>query len=287
MKNILNKLIILWFILPQAITSQQMLEFLPSGLQFMPLKANHQEARLGVLYFPRTGFLKVDIGNNVDLIKYYFNDSASLSSGIEFMAYALSTNYQGKRLQIDAIDGFFGGNANLQIKSGTAIYQLRLRVIHNSAHFVDGHYDNINDRWKDNIGPIPFTQDFGEITFAHTLKLSEARLRYYAGVAYATLVRPHLIKKYSFNAGFEISTGKITGKFLNRDTNIFIAHHNRYAGMPDYKLSYNNMLGIKFGGWYEKGIIFYLSHYHGNDIFSEYYARRITRIGAGFFVDFL
>lgn len=90
-------------------------EFLPPGLNFAPLKANMQEAKIGVLYFPDNSNLKVDIGNNADLVKINFpRNEISIASGIEFMGYALSTNYKEFRLQIDALDGFFGGNVTFK-----------------------------------------------------------------------------------------------------------------------------------------------------------------------------
>lgn len=282
------KILLSFFVLlPIIILSQEKkLELLPSGLQFMPLKANHQEARVGILYYPKNGYLKVDIGNNIDLIKFRVDSDLELNMGIEFMAYALSTNYQGRRLQIDALDGFFGGNVSMSYKLENSSVKSRLRIIHNSAHFVDGHYDFINNHWKNNINPIPFTQDFGELTLSHFVTYNSLRLQYFGSVAYSTLVRPSLIKKYSFNAGFEISSGEILGEFLGKETNLFYANYNRYAGMPDYKISTNNVFGIKFGEWEGKGIILYFSYYFGNDIMSEYYYKRENKFGIGFFVDF-
>lgn len=282
------KILLSFFVLlPIIILSQEKkLELLPSGLQFMPLKANHQEARVGILYYPKNGYLKVDIGNNIDLIKFRVDSDLEFNMGIEFMAYALSTNYQGRRLQIDALDGFFGGNVSMSYKLENSSVKSRLRIIHNSAHFVDGHYDFINNHWKNNINPIPFTQDFGELTLSHFVTHNSLRLQYFGSVAYSTLVRPSLIKKYSFNAGFEISSGEILGEFLGKETNLFYANYNRYAGMPDYKISTNNVFGIKFGEWEGKGIILYFSYYFGNDIMSEYYYKRENKFGIGFFVDF-
>jgi hypothetical protein len=260
----------------------------PNDLQFMPLKGNHQEARIGVLYYPKNAHLKVDIGNNIDLLKYIVNDELDVNMGIQFMAYAYSTNYQGKRLQIDAIDGFFGGHFSTEYKySEMNSLKARLRIIHNSAHFVDGHYDDINKKWKDDLEPIPFTQDFGELTVAHVINTQSFGVQYYGSIAYSTLVRPSLIKKYFFNIGFELHSDKIFGTVLDRKVNMFIANHTRYNGMPDYKLSTNNMLGVKFGGWSEKGIVLYLSYHYGNDLFSMYYYKRDDIFGIGFFVDFL
>src|ERR1041385_1925450 len=85
--------------------------FLPSGLHFAPLKANIQEPRIGVFKFLDASEMKVDIGNTIDV--FYLDvpsSKAKFTIGIDFMAYAFVTGAQGLRLQIDAIDGFFGGN---------------------------------------------------------------------------------------------------------------------------------------------------------------------------------
>ena len=43
----------------------------------MPLKANHQEARFGILYYPENGYLKVDIGNSSDLFAISFRENGN------------------------------------------------------------------------------------------------------------------------------------------------------------------------------------------------------------------
>ena len=75
--NVMNLIVysfILIFILllttnNQAQENKIKFEFLPAGLNFVPLKANIQEAKIGVLFFPDNKNLKVDMGNNSDLIK--------------------------------------------------------------------------------------------------------------------------------------------------------------------------------------------------------------------------
>lgn len=287
MKISLNYLMLAILALSTTIQAQSgFFEFLPDSLQFIPLKANHQEARIGVLYYPENGYLKVDIGNNIDLLKFRINNKTALNVGIEFMAYALSTNYQGKRLQIDALDGFFGGHSSIKMKLNENYLLSRLRIIHNSAHFVDGHYDNINNKWRDDIDPIPFTQDFGELTVAHVMNQEWFHFKYFGSIAYSTLVRPHLIEKYSYNFGFELYSEEVFEETFNNPVYVFYANYNRYAGLPDYELSTSNQLGVKFGDWYGKGILFYISYYYGNDILSEYYFIRDSKFGIGFSVDF-
>ena len=67
--------ILISIILSTSVFSQsenQDYEFLPSGLHFLPIKTNIQEARIGVFYFTDNSNLKVDIGNSIDLVAFYF-----------------------------------------------------------------------------------------------------------------------------------------------------------------------------------------------------------------------
>ena len=76
-------LILLFNVSNQAQGKKIQFEFLPPGLNFAPLKANMQEAKMGVLYFPDNSNLKVDIGNNADLVKIKFpKNIISIASGI-------------------------------------------------------------------------------------------------------------------------------------------------------------------------------------------------------------
>jgi hypothetical protein len=261
-------------------------EFLPDSTNFIPLKANHQEAKLGVLYLPENGHLKVDVGNSVDLFKYSFSTASKLTMGIEFMAYAYSTNYKEQRLQIDALDGFFGGNLSFSSRYQSSRLLGRFRIIHNSAHLVDGHYDIQEDRWKNGDTPIAFTQDFGELLVAHELIDLWGRFKYYVSITYATLVRPANLEKWSGSLGFELNFDNIFGKTFGKETNLFFANHTRYAGLPEYNISLNNIAGVKFGDWLSKGIVVYISYYYGNNVFNEYFIERVSQFGIGFFIEF-
>ena len=272
--------------LSQMFAQETGFELMPMGLHFLPLKANMQESRLGILYFPDNANLKVDIGNNVDIIGLSFND-AKISFGIEFMAYALSTNYQGRRLQIDALDGFFGGNGTVSFLLNNDKLFFRFRIIHNSAHFVDGHFDFTKNIWKKNIEPIPFTQDFGEITSAYVHEKTNYGLKAFTSVGYSSLVRPSLIQKWWSTLGYELNYKIHVSEKSNSEINVFLSSHIKLIGMPKYKLNYNNMIGVKFGSWDGKGVVFYLDYYIGNNYFSEYYYNRIKKFGIGFFVDFI
>ena len=261
-------------------------ELFPEGQNFMPLKASHQEAKMGILYYPENGYLKVDIGNSSDLLAFSFRENDKLTFAIDFMAYALSTNYSGKRLQIAVLDGFFGGHGAYRLKYDDRNILMRFRIIHNSAHFVDGLWDATTNNWIGDDKPIPFTQDFGEITIADEHIFNFGSVKYYSSIAYATMVRPTELEKWFFNAGFEVNSNQIFGNVLGKPVNLFLASHNVLAGKPNYQITSNNMFGIKFGDWYGKGLAFYLSYYNGNHVFSEYYFKRVSQFGIGFSVDF-
>lgn len=253
----------------------------------MPLKANHQEARIGVWYITENRNLKVDIGNTIDIAKLAMPASNSVFSiGIDFMAYALSTSFAGKRLQIDAVDGFFGGNISFRTQLAADNILARFRIIHNSAHLVDGHWDSNNSKWIDDYEPVPFTKDFGEIVLAHELKREFIFIKYYGGLSYASLVRPSSLKRWNYLTGAEIAFENLFGKFFDKDEYLFAAFHMGVNGEEVYSGSYQVMSGFKFGEWNGKGLILYASYYNGFDVFNSYYQRRVKRFGIGFSVDF-
>ena len=202
------------------------------------------------------------------------------------MAYALSTSFSGKRLQIDAEDGFFGGNLSYSRIIDDNKILLRFRIIHNSAHLVDGHYDTSTESWIDGRGPTPYTEDFGEITAAHQLSFNSALFKYYGGLSYSTLVRPFDLKRYNFLLGFEFVLNDIFGKIADKGTEIFLASHVNTYGTESYSLSQQTMLGLKLGDWENKGIVLYLSYYTGRNIFGTYYDKTSSRFGIGFSVDY-
>ncbi len=267
--------------------SSHSVQLFAPGLHFLPFKANYQEARLGILYYTSNSNLKVDIGNNVDLIRFNFHESKSiLSLSVEFMGYALSTSYRGNRLQIDALDGFFGGNAAFSKSFENGKFISRFRIIHNSAHLVDGHYDRYQKKWINDDEPIPFTRDFGELTLGYQFYPDFGSLRTYGTAAYSTMVRPAEIKKWSGYFGFEAAFDQVLDETFGAKTNLFIASQFNLVGTPEYQLNTKLMSGVKFGDWDGKGLVVYLSYYIGANPFSEYYSERIQKFGVGFFVDF-
>ncbi|MCX6149145.1 MAG: DUF1207 domain-containing protein [Ignavibacteriales bacterium] len=262
-------------------------EFLPSGLHFQSLKANYQEAKIGVLYFPSNKNLKIDLGNSIDLFSFHFpQDDVRVTMGIDFFAYALSTSFAGNRLQIDALDGLFGGNTVISKKMGEDRIVAHLRVLHNSAHLVDGHFNQVTNSWIGNKKPIPYTKDFGELVFAYEHNSYSVLLKSYGGFSYASLIRPSTLKRWNFLLGFETAFPSLIGKVFDKPANLFIAYNLLLNGENTYNGNSDLMAGIKFGSWKEKGITLYAEYYLGQRRFDEYYKERVKEFGIGFYVDF-
>ena len=260
--------------------------FLPAGLHFAPLRASTGEPRIGVFKFLDAAEMKVDLGNTIDIFGLNF-PHARLSAGIDFFAYAFVTGAQGLRLQIDAIDGFFGGNVTFSREmcaDATNRVYLRLRILHQSAHLVDGHYLASTRSWIDNRDPIPFTRDFGELVGAHAFSNEAISVRYYGGISYSTLVRPTDVQRFAYLAGVE--TYKKLGTLFQQPANLTLSYNITLNGTPEYAASHQLQLGIKFGEWYGKGPSIYLGYYTGRHMFAEYFDERMTTFGAGFTVDF-
>jgi hypothetical protein len=259
--------------------------FLPPGLNFLPLRANYQEAKLGILYYPNTTNLKVDIGNSIDLLRFNLKENQYITVGIEFMAYAYSMSFSQLRLQIGAVDGFFGGNATFTNESPGNRFSARFRYIHNSAHLVDGFYDRDEKKWMNNKEPIPFTRDFAEIIFSDEISRYGLGFRPYIGTSYAVRIRPSILRKSTFCSGLEIHTGS-DDEISKIHHHFFFAYHFQLAGLPVYQGSSQFQAGIKLGDWQKKGVNFFISYFNGNNMFNEFFDQRIERFGVGFSVDF-
>jgi hypothetical protein len=231
--------------------------------------------------------MKLDIGSTFDLLEYAIsNDRATnMRVGIDFFTYVLTTNSEGLRLQVDAVDGFFGGHITYHDWSPSRTLSFRLRLLHLSAHFLDGHYDNAAATWKNGRNPIPFTRDFGEFVGAYTWHRVSVEFMFYSGISYATLIRPVEIKRISTIHGMEVHSANLLGQVFGNPCNIYAADNLTLAGVPKYVGTNNLEFGVKFGEWTDRGVKVYLSYYSGLEIFSQYYNVRSDQWGVGFAFD--
>lgn len=264
-------------------------KLLPGDHHLSPLRGNTAEAKVGVQLFTGNNNMKVDVGNSIDILGFYFpSANARFSVGVDFMAYALITSYNGYQLQVDALDGFFGGNFIYSKSYSSNQVFVRLRILHHSGHLVDGHWDDELKVWVDNKTPIGYGRDLAELLFIDQQSFKNLDLRYFFGGAYAftqfTNIKP--LNRLSYSTGLELSTDKIIGKIFGEETNLFSAAHIRLEGIPSYTANQTYMLGLKLGKWDGRGLTFYFSYYAGGDLFSQYFTDKVRRFGVGFTIDF-
>ncbi len=264
-------------------------DFIPGKLAVIPLTTSPTEPRVGLRKQLATSSMRLDIGASVDMLQVMtaMDSTDRFRIGIDFFTYALSTNSEGLRLQIDAVDGFFGGHvAYLHDLDKHSRLILRLRLLHISAHFLDGHFNLSTRTWKGNREPIPFTRDFGELLTLYDFPLGEFQARAYGGFSYATLVRPTSIKRFEFQAGFELHSDNLTGTVFSKPFNLYIAENFLLRGIPNYVGTNTVEFGMKFGEWNSTGLKVFASYYAGLDEFSQYFDVRREHWGLGFTFDF-
>ncbi len=253
----------------------------PKGRIFQELSSNQEEARIGLWRFLTNAKMKVEMGGSSDLISFQ-NENQKIAFGIDFFAYGNVIGANGLHLQIDAIDGFFGGHISYVEEK----FEIRFRGLHHSAHLVDGNWwiTEFPRDWKKK--PIPFTTDFGEIVFAKKSVWESFVNRPYIGIAQSFFNRPNDLKKFSFFMGDEIYSNKVFPKVQNKDLNLFASYHLSFLGVPKYVAQNNFKVGSKLGNWNDNGINFFLIFFTGRYFFGQYYNENIKTIGLGFNVDF-
>ncbi len=271
----------------QNTTVARTFEFLPAGVLFPPFAANADEPRIGIRKELASTRMKLDMGGTLDFLQYTFDDSACarLSLGAEIFALGLTTSAQGFRLQVDAIDGFYGGHILFRYDDGPRVYAARLRLMHHSAHLVDGHWNKATASWLNGKTPVAATQDFGELAAALTVPVAGMPLRIYSGAAYATLVRPGDIQRFSSLHGMELTTGERLGTAFGKPCEVYAAYNLTFAGVPAYVGTSVMEGGVKLGRWDGAGIKLYVNYVSGLEFFGQYFNERQEGWGAGFTLD--
>ena len=242
-----------------AVPGGRSLLLFPSTLTFHPPLASPFEPHFGIIRDFEDGSLLADIGNAAEIIRLLpEDDGATLAAAAEFFARAYVTEWQGFHLQVDAIDGFFGGNIVWSKPADFGNTAARFRFIHHSAHLA---------------------------------ALSGGSWRVYGGVNYATRTRPASLKPLSGSAGFEYAP------FFNAEGWIhpFIAYDFRLDGgaMLDeqthtvrgtdaYVGAHTILAGASIGAYGKRSLRIFLHYHAGTHPLSEYMDVRTPYIGAGF-----
>ena len=258
--------------------------FLPGRTIFPALPASFEEVRAGITKDVTSAHMKLDIGTAMDFLEVRLRADSSerLRIGAELFTYALTTSYQGLRLQVDAVDGYFGGHIVYRLQRPGSALLLRLRILHLSSHLLDGHFDLIRNVWIDGRLPNPLARDYGEITIGQLWQWTASEIFLYAGFSQATLIRPPTMKRLNMLYGVTAHTGNWAGTCFGAPVHFYISDHFSVWGLET--LSGTNMLqaGAKFGEWNGAGISVFISHHAGLEVYHQYADVKNDAWGLGF-----
>ncbi len=255
--------------------------FVPYGLLFKPLVADTYEPRDGILSEIGKNSLRLDIGNSIDLLQYRFNnDSSLLTMGADFFTYTLLRGEKDFHFPVDASDYFFGINFNYKKFLAEGVLSSRLRISHISSHFVDGHYDNTLQEWKDSQPPRVYSREFfdGVVAFEPSSITDNARI--YVGGTYLYHVDPPDLARFMGDAGLEYHS-----KMWN---NVFAygAYQATVLKILETSVRHNVQLGMKIGNWEGRGLNLYGSYFSGYSIHGQYFDVKDNYFALGFLIEF-
>ncbi len=242
--------------------SQIKYELFPDNLTVQPFTANILEPKLGFLLHMSKNELRLDIGNSIDIIRFH-NDSEIFSLGADLFTYTLLRSEKDFHFPVDAVDYLFGLNLAYTKNMDKNKLGLRLRLSHISAHFVDGHFDNSINNWRDNLKPRVYSREFIEIMPFYKF----GSLRFYLGFTYIFHVDPQHIKKDNYQFGFDY----FLNDYINVNVTPFIAYDIKIIHISKYSANHSLMAGLKFGKPHGKGLSTYLNFYSGKSINGEYF----------------
>ncbi len=261
--------------------SVNQLSFVPYGLLFKPLVADTYEPRNGILAEIGKNRLRLDIGNSIDLLQYRFaEDSSLLTMGTDFFTYTLLRGEKDFHFPVDASDYFFGINFNYKKTLDAGIVSSRLRISHISSHFVDGHYDNTLQEWKDSRPPIVYSREFldGVVALEPSSLNNDARI--YIGATYLYHVDPPDLDRFMADAGLEYHTKIWTHVYT------YFAYQATVLKVLETSVRHNIQVGEKIGEWEGRGLNLYASYFSGYSIHGQYYNVKDNYFALGFLIEF-
>ncbi|MEW6194700.1 MAG: DUF1207 domain-containing protein [Bacteroidota bacterium] len=243
--------------------AQEKMELFPDNLNIQPFTANILEPKLGFLIQFSKNELRLDIGNSIDLFRYYKNENETFSLGADLFTYTLLRGETNFHFPVDAVDYLFGFNGSYKVVNENYEYGARLRISHISAHFVDGHYDGTNSRWRDDLNPRVYSREFVELMPYYKFN----SLRVYTGFTYLFHVDPEYIGKMNYQFGFDY----FANDFISESITPFFGYDIKLVDIDKFTANNSLSAGIKIGKVHGKGLSLYFNYYAGKSIHGEYF----------------
>ncbi|GJQ31716.1 MAG: hypothetical protein HBSAPP04_05550 [Ignavibacteriaceae bacterium] len=272
------RLFLLSIIVTGAVYGQSSAVF-PGELNIQPFTSNFLEPRMGVFFQTGQNDLRLDIGASKDIFHRRYGQGATLSLGADFFTYTRLRGESDFHFPVDAVDYLFGVNVGFKKEmAGGREWGTRIRLSHISAHFVDGHYDGPNQRWRDGRNPIVYSREFVELMYYYRV----TGIRVYAGASYLFHVDPTEIEPWILQAGFDAFPKTLSfGHF-----HPFVAYDYKLASTTAYTPSHRVQFGVKFGHPEGAGARLVFTLYQGKNIHGEYYELDDRYFSTGVTIDF-
>lgn len=273
----MKKLIVVIALFASTLNAQQS-EWFPDSLLVQPFAANYLEPRMGFQFELNKNNLRLIIGSSMDIYRRTVGGNAEFTIGADLFTYSFLRGEHNFHFPVDAIDYLFGINLAYKLSKKDYNYGFRARLSHISAHFVDGHYDGYNAKWRNNRNPIVYSREFVEIIGFYSI----ASFRGYVGGTYIFHIDPTTIKKDSYQLGVEYFYNNIFGGKLIP----FAAYDMRIIHLDKYSVNHSFVLGLKFGRYFSKGFRIYYEYYNGKNIHGEYFDEEENYNAIGFNLEF-
>jgi hypothetical protein len=272
---------------PPADSTRSEWEFLPGAALLPPFPASPEEPRTGIRKEIGTSRMTLSIGGQLDLVEWRpgGDPGMRIRAGAQIFMYALTTNYQGLRLQMDAADGYFGGFLVGRQQGPSSVMTLRFRIMHLSSHMLDGNYDSDTGEWKDGRDPVPLSRDFGELLGAYSWLGKNWEVMVYSGISYATLVRPPELMEWNTLFGIVAHASPWPGGVFGKPASAYLSDHFSLSGLSSLQGTNTLEVGLKMGEWEGSGVKFYVSYHSGLEVFHQYFDLQRYDWGLGIALD--
>jgi hypothetical protein len=262
-------------------------EFLPGAALLPPFPASPEEPRTGIRKEIGSSRMTLSIGGQLDFVEWRpgGDPGMRLRAGAQLFMYALTTNYQGLRLQMDAADGYFGGYLVGRQEGPSSAMTLRFRIMHLSSHMLDGNYDSDTGEWKDGREPVPLSRDFGELLGAYSWLGKNWEVMVYSGFSYATLVRPPELMEWNTLFGIVAHASPWPGGVFGKPASVYLSDHFTLSGLSSLQGTNTLEVGLKMGTWEGSGVKIYVSYHSGLEVFHQYFDLQRHDWGLGIALD--
>lgn len=253
--------------------AQNRVELFPPNLLVQPFIANTLKPKLGFEFKSSKNEISLNVGNSIDILHYTINERSKISLGADLFTYTLLRSQSNFHFPVDAVDYLFGFNFGYSNEN----YGARLRISHISAHFVDGHFDKAENKWRDGRPPIVYSREFFELIPFYTYE----NLRFYGGLTYIFSIDPTNIGTDQYQVGFEyFGIGLISETLIP-----YFAYDFRLLNIYGYTGNNSLETGIKWGYQKGRGISFYFRYFSGYSIHGEYFDVKEDFTSVGFNLD--